>query len=361
MMTIVELNLSALDERYGRLRVKDQHQERQLMASLEEHGQQDAIWAVAEGEGRYVVVDGHKRVGALRRLRRDMVKAMVWEGPLAPVLAAAYRASNRQGYNALEDGWLVYELHRVEKWDLGKTAAAMRRSKSWASRRLALVEELPDWLAEQIASGELGAHAAAHFLVPLTRGNAEHGRLMAEKARDLGLSDRQWKALYAGYQAAAPPTRRKIAEDPGRFLKALEAAGQGRQDPALSEADNRVLSQLELIGNVALALTRRLPEVLGYDAGQAARARLWSAWSQSRKRLALLEETAAALKAAEGKREEAEDDQSGATDGRIDPAPAGSRQPQDRPGPGHWAQHGPEGAGQRPGADRAAAETAAPA
>jgi len=152
-MQPVELNLSSLDERYGRLRVRDPRRETHLMASLDEQGQQDAIIVVAETEGRYVVVDGHKRVRALRRLRRDTVKAIVWEATASEALAAAYRGANRQGYNAIEDGWLIYELHRVGRWDLGKTSAALGRSKSWASRRLGLVEGMAECLAEAIVAG----------------------------------------------------------------------------------------------------------------------------------------------------------------------------------------------------------------
>ena len=107
-MQPAELNLSSLDERYGRLRVTDRRRETQLMASLDEHGQQDAIIVVAEAAGRYVVVDGHKRVRAMRRLRRDTVKAIVWEAgaaealepqpaqsPVTPPRAEAARSSRR--------------------------------------------------------------------------------------------------------------------------------------------------------------------------------------------------------------------------------------------------------------------------
>ncbi|MEK7717946.1 MAG: ParB N-terminal domain-containing protein [Pseudomonadota bacterium] len=92
-----DINLADLDERYGRLRVADRRREAQLMASLAEQGQQDAIIVVVGAEGRYVVIDGHKRVRALRRLRRDTVKAVVWEAAAKEALAAAYRAMNRQG------------------------------------------------------------------------------------------------------------------------------------------------------------------------------------------------------------------------------------------------------------------------
>lgn len=329
-----DINLADLDERYGRLRVMDRHREAQLMASLAEQGQQDAIIVVIGAEGRYVVIDGHKRVRALRRLRRDTVKVVIWEAAAKEALAAVYRATNRQGYNAIEDGWLIYELHRVGGWDLNKTAAALGRSKSWASRRLGLVEGLPECLAEAITAGRVGAHAAAHYLVALPRGNDLEGRRLVERVCTLELTERQIQALCGHYRAASAATKRKIAEDPERFLKALEAARTGPHNPALSELENRILKHLELIGNVALGLTRNLPEALGYDAGASARAALWPAWDKMAKRLALLEEAAKGLRAAQGKNTEEEHAQPGSTDGDLDVARARPRQPQDRAGHG---------------------------
>lgn len=360
-MASVDLNLAALDERYGRLRVKDQRRETQLLASLDERGQQDVIVVVAEADGRYAVVDGHKRVRALRRLRRDTVRAVVWEVSAPEALAAAYRAASKQGYNAVEDGWLVYELHRVGRWDLGKTATALGRSKSWASRRLGLVEELPECLAEAISAGRVGAHAAANYLVPLPRGNGQEGRRLVEKICGLELTDRQIQALCAGYRAATAATRRKIVEDPARFLKALEAASRGPQNPALNEAENRALKALELLGNVALSLTRSLPQVLGYDVGVVSCAALWPAWERAAKRLTLLEETAAALKAAREKNREDEHAQPRSADSDPGAASAGPRQPQDRQGPGGGPQRGAPGHSERELAGVAAADQAAPA
>ncbi|MEK7075038.1 MAG: chromosome partitioning protein ParB, partial [Patescibacteria group bacterium] len=75
--------------------------------------------------------------------------------------------------DAFEEGWLVAELHRARGWSLGDIGIRLGRSKSWASRRLGLVETLPEWVAEEVSSGRIGAHAAASYLVPLTRGNGE--------------------------------------------------------------------------------------------------------------------------------------------------------------------------------------------
>ena len=359
-MKVIDLNVAALDVRYSGLRVLNRRGEAWLLASLEEHGQQDAISVIAEGEGCWVVVDGYKRIRALKRLRRDVVKAVVLEATPADALVAAYRAGSGQGYNALEEGWLVYELHRVGKWDLGKTAVAMGRSKSWVSGRLGLVEVLPEGVLEGVRSGKIGAYAATRHLMPFARANAGACERLAEKIIAAGLSSRQVALVCEHYAKSGAEVRARILEDPARFLKALEAASKGTQDPALSEAENRALKQLELVGNVALGLTRCLPQVLGYDADAACGGKVWPAWARAAKRLALLDETVAALKAARDKNKEAGYAQSGDAHGGADAAQAGTRKPEDREGFGRGAQRGEGGDRQRPSGSGAQAGAAAP-
>jgi hypothetical protein len=74
------------------------------MASLAESGQQTPIVVVAaEGRpGRYLVIDGYKRIAALEQLGRDTVEAVVWpmaeaEALLLGPFAAFLRARNRAG------------------------------------------------------------------------------------------------------------------------------------------------------------------------------------------------------------------------------------------------------------------------
>lgn len=359
-MKVIELNVAALDVRYGGLRVRERRREAWLLSSLEEHGQQDAISVIAEGAGRWVVVDGHKRVRALKRLRRDVVKAVVLEAGPAEALVAAYRAGSGQGYNAIEDGLLICELHRNGKWSLGKAAGAMGRTKSWASRRLGLVEGLPDGVLESVRCGELGAWSAMKHLLPLARANAEACASLAVKIVEAQMSSRQVALVCENYDKSGAEVRARILEDPARFLKALEAASKGTQDPAMSEAENRALKALELVGNVALGLTRSLPQVLGYDADAACGGKIWPAWERAAKRLALLEETVAALKAARDKNKEAGYAQSGNAYGGVDAAKAGTRKPEDREGFGRGAQRGEGGDQKRPCGGVAAAGAASP-
>ncbi|MEK7383173.1 MAG: ParB N-terminal domain-containing protein [Elusimicrobiota bacterium] len=295
-MRIEEVSLEALDLKYARLSVRRPAAERRLLASLGETGQQSPVIVVAGREaGRYVVVDGHKRVRALKRLKADVVKAAVWELPEEQALTTAYQLWAQGRRDAFEEGWLVAELHRGFKWSLGEIAERLVRSKSWASKRLALVEELPDWMAEEVASGRIGAHAAANFLVPLTRGNGEEGRELAEKIRGLGLTNRQLGELCACYRASNGAVRRKIAEDPALFLKARAAAKAGRAEAGLDEKQERCVKNLELVGSVSLGLARSLPAALNDDTAGPARTRLSAAWGAARERFELLAKSASAL------------------------------------------------------------------
>lgn len=289
----MEVSLEALEARYSRLSVSRPAAERRLLASLGETGQQHPIVVVATPErGRYVIIDGHKRARALARLKADVARVSVWEMGEAEALAASYRMSSQGGRNAFEEGWLVAELHRAWKWDLGEVAERLVRSKSWASKRLALVEELPEWMAEEVASGRLGAHAAANYLVPLTRVNGAQGRLLAERIRGLGLTNRQLGEIYASYRRAGAEARRRIVEEPALFLKAKAAA---EADGALSEKQNRCLKNLELIGGVSLGLARSLPEALGHDGEEAGQMKLGAAWRRCQERFELLVKTAQSL------------------------------------------------------------------
>ncbi len=77
-MRPMELEIDQLDLRYEGLRVRSPEKDRRLLASLSEVGQIVPIVVVPANETaeRRVVVDGYRRVRALRRLGRDVVRAL---------------------------------------------------------------------------------------------------------------------------------------------------------------------------------------------------------------------------------------------------------------------------------------------
>src|SRR5256885_13576982 len=58
-------------------------------------------------------------------------------------------------------------------YGLEDLARQFDRSVSWVSRRLALVELLPDSVQQQVRAGEIQAQVAMKYLVPVARGSLD--------------------------------------------------------------------------------------------------------------------------------------------------------------------------------------------
>lgn len=295
-MKIVEVELDALDLRYAKLRAKRPVVEKRLLASVEEVGQHSPVIVVAAEEpGRWVLIEGRKRVRALRRLKAEAVNAVVWELAPAEALIAAYQLQDGSGYNALEEGWLVWELVRGAGLTLGGVGQRLERSKAWASGRLGLIESLPERVLEGVGNGQIGAYVATRYLLPFARANASDCEKLAEKIIENEFRSREVQVLCQHYAAARQSAKSRIVAEPVRFLAALKQARQGALDLKLSEAENRCVNNLELIGKVALGLVRQLPESLSYDTQAEVRETIERAWRCCWERVGMLAKTAEAV------------------------------------------------------------------
>ena len=192
----MELELHQLELRYAVLRKRAPLAERALLGSLAEHGQQLPIVVVGE-QARFIVIDGYKRVRALKRLSRDTVRASAWQLPELEALLLE-RQLRCGSEDALDQAWLLAELQERFGLSLEELAQRFERSKSWVSRRLGLLQALPAPIHDQVRAGELAAHAAMKYLLPLARANAPAAAQLAAAITPLKLTSRQIGALYAG-------------------------------------------------------------------------------------------------------------------------------------------------------------------
>ena len=172
----MQLEFHQLDRRWEHLRVREPHRQRRLLASLADSGQQTPIVVVTAGPpGRYLLIDGHKRVAALEQLGRDTVEATVWAMSEAEALLLSRSLRFGPPESALEQGWLLAEMEQRFGYSLDELARRFDRSTSWVSRRLALVELLPEAIQQQVREGKLAAQAAMKYLVPVARVSADGG------------------------------------------------------------------------------------------------------------------------------------------------------------------------------------------
>ncbi len=128
------------------LRARRPERQRRLLASLATSGQQTPIVvvAIADQVDRYLVIDGYQRIAALQQLGRDTVDAVVWPMSEAEALVLDRSLRWAEHETALEEGWLLAELEQRFGYGLDELARRFDRSLSWVSRRLALVDQLPE-------------------------------------------------------------------------------------------------------------------------------------------------------------------------------------------------------------------------
>jgi ParB/RepB/Spo0J family partition protein len=253
----MDLEHHQLDLRYESLRCRAPERERRLLASLAEHGQQVPI--VVVGADDHVVVDGFKRVRALRQLKVDTISATAWDLDEADALVLERLMRVGDGDGPLEQGWLLRELEVRFGKSQEELARRFDRSVSWVSRRLSLVKELPEPIQERVRQGELAPHAAMKYLVPLARANRKACVQLVASLGKRRPTSRQVEALYAAWLSGNPKSRELLLSDPWLFLRAQEEAERAQKEkpPALA-----LLSDLGALGAISRRACTRLRQGL---------------------------------------------------------------------------------------------------
>jgi ParB/RepB/Spo0J family partition protein len=252
----MDLEFHQLDRRYEAVRKQDPRKERQLLASLAEHGQQLPVVVVAADE-RFILVDGYKRLRALIRLAQDRVRALRWEidEPEALILEQLMRAADPVG--PLEQGWALAALQTRFGLALADLARRFDKTASWVSRRLALVRDLPEPIHGEVRAGHLAPHAAMKYLVPLARANPGDCVRLVEAIIPHRLTTRQIGRLYQVYVTGPEPSRDLVLTDPLLVLRITDDTPRAPVRPEAS-APEALLTDLHLLGAVARRARRRL-------------------------------------------------------------------------------------------------------
>jgi hypothetical protein len=158
--------------------------------------------------------------------------------------------------SALEQGWLLSEMERRLGYSLEELARRFDRSVSWASRRLALVELLPEAIQQQVREGALRAELAMKYLVPVARVNLEHCQRMAAAFVQRRCNTRQAGQLYAAWRDGSRVVRERILAEPELFLKTQ------RQPPATRPSAAGLERDLEMAVAILHRANRQLAEAL---------------------------------------------------------------------------------------------------
>lgn len=214
------LELHQIERTHEALRIRDGVAESRLASSILEEGQSTPVLVVTRDDGRYVLIDGYRRVRVLTRLGRDIAYSVVLPMSEPAAMVFAHRLASGRRCTALEEAWLLRELRDAHGRTGAELAREFGRTASWVSRRLALLTALPESVQQHVQSGAIGPHAAMTYLVPLSRDNAEDARRLADAAAKAKLTTRQIEKLVLAWRLGDAEQRERLIADPVLYLRA---------------------------------------------------------------------------------------------------------------------------------------------
>jgi ParB-like chromosome segregation protein Spo0J len=264
----IELDLHRLELRFADSRLVEPRAVARLAESIERCGQIEPCVVVAAPESRdgegggaqaLVLIDGYRRVGALRRLGRDTVGVEQWSCDLTTALLRVLARTRDRAFASIEEALLLRAL--VGEHGLSRHEVARRsgRDVSWVSRRLQLLSGLPDAALAAVRGGRLSSWAANRVIVPLARANPEHAERLLAMLATSPLSTRELWCWFEHYQQTQRSSREHMVDRPRLFIDTL-VANTARHAGARLRAgpEGECISDLRCLEAVIARLRKRV-------------------------------------------------------------------------------------------------------
>jgi ParB family transcriptional regulator, chromosome partitioning protein len=262
------LDLHRLDLRFAYARVAEPRAVERIARSIERGGQIVPCIAVADppvevlrGVERLVLIDGYRRVAALRRLGRDTARVECWACDLAEAVLGVLARSQSRPLAAIEEALLVREL---VQGGLSQHEVARRSGHdvSWVSRRLQLLVALPEAILVAVIEGRLSSWAASRVVAPLARANSGHAERLVKALSDTPLATRELRQWFDHYQKAGRLTRERLVDHPHLFLAALEERiEQGLSEGLRDGPEGSCETALRRVNVLIHSVRKRLPNL----------------------------------------------------------------------------------------------------
>ena len=263
-MELRELDLHRLELRFAATRVAEPQAVQRIAASLERCGQLVPCVVVKAGcqdagEERLTLIDGYRRVAALRRLGRDTVAIECWECDPTTALIGVLTRGHR-AFALIEQALLLREVLMDQRLSQHELARRCGHDVSWVNRRLQLLQGLPDTVLAAVCAGQLSGWAASRVLVPLARANIEHAERLLQALQRQPLSTRELRCWFEHYQTASQASRERMINHPSLFLQVVQDRRATQHGDQLRDGpEGACVADLRRIETLMARLRQRLP------------------------------------------------------------------------------------------------------
>ena len=236
-----EVELTTLDLRYERYRMRNPAPERRLLASIAERGIQEALEGVDTRQGR-VLLNGFKRYRCARKLGISIVPYTSLGEDDAAGIVRLLRASSDTSLGILEQAGFLDELKRLHAMSVAELAESLSRSKSWVSMRLGLIARMSPTVRKKLFSGAFPVYPYMYTLRQFMRMNSvkkEEIEAFVVAVSGKTLSVRDIEQLAHGYFRGPASFRQQI--ESGNIALPLAQMKDVPADPQGCNSFERVL------------------------------------------------------------------------------------------------------------------------
>lgn len=316
---IQEIEISQIDFRYEHTRIQKPQRVTTLANAMEHCGQIIPVITVKGSHESYVLIDGYLRVAALKRCGKDTVMAEVWCCKEAEALVQVFMRTQERQWDALEQAYMIKELQERHQLSQGRIADLMGKDKSWVSRRVSLLQVLPEDILQMVRTGQVSIWVATRVLAPLARANPEHAKTLTTTLEKEPISTRDLTIFYRHYQKANRKQRDNMVYHPGLFLKALRVKHENEVAQALRGGpEGKWVKDLNMAGHILRRLNPQVPVVIYKGQRQLDRRVVLTAFFNTRDLVLSLEEKIRRFDSDEKTRNQT---------GGFNPAPTGGQDP----------------------------------
>jgi ParB family transcriptional regulator, chromosome partitioning protein len=252
---IEKIPLPEFDLSLSVMRIMNMTRILQVEKSMRLHGQLQPVVARVHKRG-YQLIDGFKRYAAAEDLMMESLQCRLLDIdlPQAKVLLLSYNRPH-QSMEVWEEAMVLQDLRKTHSLNQCNLAQLTGYSRSWVSRRLALIDKMDEGISSDIMVGVLtSSHARA--LTKLPRGNqGEVARVIASYR----LTSRQSDALAEAFLKAENKERQRyILTHPEQILRHDQSTSEEEpHDERLSSYGNDLMQGAGyLIRAVKIMLTR---------------------------------------------------------------------------------------------------------
>jgi hypothetical protein len=254
---IQEIEISSLDLRYERCRLRHHHTEKVLKSSICEHGILEPLVGVSPTESDHILLDGFKRLRCARSLGFTIVPYSSLDTDEPCGVVKILRISISKGLSILDQASLIDELRNVHNLSITEIARRLEKSSSWVSMRSGLIGEMSAVVKEKLFKGHFPVYSYMYTLRQFIRMKNVSRREVDDFVRAVSgkrLSHRDIERLSYGYFRGPQEFRSQINNGNIRWgLKELSDFPESQEN--YSEFERSMIRDLEITAKYMERLT----------------------------------------------------------------------------------------------------------